>query len=250
MDLPVTFSSPLSFLHRLARCICLHLLRFGPKPRHMGIIMDGNRRFAKMSNMETAKGHELGLTALEENLETCFQVGIRTVTVYAFSLDNFHRPKPEVDALMDLAKIHLARLTGPHGLLTRWNGKLNVAGNNEMLRPDVQEAIRNAVLATAGGEGYVFNLCIAYTSRDEITTAIRNTVSLSNNMHIPEHPPLDLLIRTSGVRRLSNFLLWQCHQKTEILILDTFWPRLRGFTMMLMLLRWKSRTWLSRLWGV
>ncbi|KAE8135066.1 Decaprenyl diphosphate synthase-like protein [Aspergillus pseudotamarii] len=282
MNLLVIFSFLLSFLHRLAKCICVHLLRFGPTPRHIGFIMDGNRRFAKSSNMEIAKGHELGLMALEENLETCFQIGIRAVTVYAFSLDNFHRPKPEVDALMDLAKIHLARLTGPHGLLTKWNAKFNVPGNHEMLPSDVKEAIRNAVSATSKGDGYVFNLCLAYTSRDEMTTAIRNTVvqflerpkdhvivvdaedgtldgwreksitaqSLSNNMHIPDHPPLDLLIRTSGVSRLSNFLLWQCHQETKILILDTFWPRLRGFAVVSMLLRWKLRTWLSGLWGV
>lgn len=365
--------------------------------------MDGNRRFAKNHKIEVVEGHNLGFEALAKILEVCYKIGVKCVTIYAFSIENFKRTKYEVDALMDMAKTKLSQLAQHGELLERYGAKMQFLGQKEMVRPDVLEAIEKAIALTSGNGRATLNICAPYTSRDEITTAIRNTVldftkpmrpvlkrpfsethiarnikarqlstvtendetngaeksdsaaeeeaiaaynridniverylenldpdqsfdaptdtvldilrdhslseeekrsavdrtlnspisntdfadlkaltalldptasqdsstlnlstsdpttntSLPPNTNYPDPetitedtitahtftgadtPPLDLLIRTSGVERLSDFMLWQCHQDTEIVFLKCMWPEFDLWHFMPVLLEWQ-----------
>ena len=254
------------------------------------------------------------------------------VTIYAFSVENFKRPKYEVDALMDMAKVKLSQLTQHGDLLDRYGASIRVLGQRELVKPDVLEAVDRAVHMTSGNRNAILNVCFPYTSRDEITTAIRNTVidyskpvpslqrpfseshithtirahhlsavseriranspssgatsdtedsstssttlhaesppeenvhsddkldsqtresypdpesitaeTLNDHMYTGDLPPLDLLVRTSGVERLSDFMLWQCHQNTEIVFLETLWPEFDLWTFLPVLVEWQWR---------
>lgn len=290
-------------------------------------------------------------------LEVCYKSGVKVVTIYAFSIENFHRSKFEVDALMDMAKVKLSQLAQHGDLLDRYGASVRVLGRKELLKPDVAAAVDRAVELTSRNGDRILNICCPYTSRDEITTAIRNTVidyskplgtSRSNNVRNPfseshiasniraqslntkveeqnsdsesasdssspdeegvprdrpentvyespssfsssttlhlagqqeetsvkdsplvkpadhenpvflspetitpqtltdhmfthDNPPLDLLIRTSGVERLSDFMLWQCHENTEIVFLDVLWPEFDLWHFLPVVWRWQRR---------
>lgn len=281
----------------------------------------------------------------------CYKAGVKVVTVYAFSIENFKRSKYEVDALMDMARVKLAQLSQHGDLLDRYGASVRVLGRRDLVKPEVLEAIDKAVELTSRNGDCILNICFPYTSRDEMTAAIRNTVieystpldrtqlPLSNGprrafseTHIAEciqkeggmvngngtdsslspprgkratrgsgddlsshstststirHPqvvekvstipeaytsyppntdqliflspetisqqtltdhmltagcpPLDLLVRTSGVERLSDFMLWQCHQNTEIVFLETLWPSFDLWTFLPVLWEWQWR---------
>ncbi|EDO38831.1 predicted protein [Nematostella vectensis] len=182
------------------RNFCSNVLKSGEIPKHVAIIMDGNRRFAKKVNCERSKGHEKGFEKLTEVLEWCFELGIPEVTVYAFSIENFKRSKDEVECLMELAKQKFDRLLE---------------------------------------ERHVLNVCMAYTSRHEICEAIKTMakavedgalkpMDISENvldqcLYTHQSPEPDLLIRTSGEVRFSDFLLWQCSY-TSLSFLKVLWP--------------------------
>ncbi|KNG88050.1 hypothetical protein ANOM_004106 [Aspergillus nomiae NRRL 13137] len=248
----------MSFLQPLARFFQEYLIqavRVGPIPAHMAFVMDGNRRFAETRRISVKKGHQMGIETLEQNLEICFRLGIHVVTMYAFSIENFQRSPEEVAALMDLAKAQIYQLSRPGGPLQRWNAKLQVLGRQELLRSDVQEALRVCSDSMSQGNEFVLNICMPYTSRDEIAMAVQQTVrqhsrpfdtgcpiteeSLSNNMLVSVDPPLNLLIRTSGASRLSDFLLWQCHQVTEIMVLNVLWPSFGWLGLLYVVLVWQ-----------
>jgi len=298
----------------------------------------------------------------------CYKCGVKVVTIYAFSIENFKRSKYEVDALMDMAKVKLSQLAQHGDLLERYGASIRILGQRELVKPDVLEAMDRAVKLTSGNGHAVLNICVPYTSRNEITTAIRDTVadystplpalqrpfseshiihtirarrlsaSAANPAHtttatataatLPPHPtrstssgatsdpddsasasassssatlhsksphlgprsnptafdleadpntptkptnnptppgaiypdpetitpatltshmftagspPLDLLVRTSGVERLSDFMLWQCHQDTEIVFLDCLWPEFDLWTFLPVLVEWQWR---------
>lgn len=265
-------------------------------------------------------------------LEVCYKSGVKVVTIYAFSIENFKRSKYEVDALMDMAKLKLSQLSQHGELLERYGASIRVLGQRSLVKPDVLEAIDRAVKTTSGNGKAILNICFPYTSHDEITTSIRNTVIEYSNplpslhrpfseSHItntirarhlsaaatnirthspssggtsdtedsttssitlhPEFPPddnifageeielkshgsypdpetitpetlndhmftaglprLDLLIRTSGVERLSDFMLWQCHQDTEIVFLKCLWPEFDLWSFLPVLVEWQWR---------
>lgn len=288
-------------------------------------------------------------------LEVCYKSGVKVVTIYAFSIENFKRSKYEVDALMDMAKVKLSQLAQHGDILDRYGASIRILGQRELVKPDVLEAIDRAVELTSRNGDAILNVCFPYTSRDEITTAIRNTVidysrpidnppppprsrspfseshivhsiraqhlttkagsllepppapsspstssttsdtenyepssyssvSSSTTLHPdspPEHtippsekqnppsqpqshttypdletitpstlsahmftagtPPLDLLVRTSGVERLSDFMLWQCHQDTEIVFLECLWPEFDLWHFLPVLWEWQWR---------
>lgn len=282
----------------------------------------------------------MGFEALARILEVCYKSGVQVVTIYAFSIENFKRSRFEVDALMDMAKTKLVQLSEHGALLERYGARVQVLGNQGLVREDVREGIQRAVEMTRGNEGKVLNVCFPYTGREEIMRSVRETVrewsevekreeqrpgvgkrvfsethirrnlnampvvredegeedgsiisdldeeddasrrepvsshtshstsphiqpvvptskqathektalpdpetitasTLTKNTYTSDAPPLDLLIRTSGVQRLSDFMLWQCHEDTEIVFLETLWPEFDLWQFLPVLVEWQ-----------
>ncbi|KAK1139682.1 cis-prenyltransferase [Aspergillus melleus] len=355
----VLASPPIEFALSRLRELLVGALKQGPVPQHIAFVMDGNRRFARTHGIETVEGHNLGFEALARILEVCYRSGVKVVTIYAFSIENFKRSKFEVDSLMEMARVKLAQMAQHGEILDRYGAKVRILGRLDLLRPDVLAAVSKAVDMTANNGDRVLNICFPYTSRDEITGAIRDTVaeysqpldsthaasagsrtpfsethialniraqnhkteesssdvdssseslsqgedgppksdrlnkvyesgssfSSSTTLHLGGHqeaangktavanesgrsvfkspetitrqtlsehlftkdtPPLDLLIRTSGVERLSDFMLWQCHEDTEIVFLDVLWPEFDLWQFLPVMLGWQRRISKSR----
>lgn len=208
------------------------LLSIGPIPKHIGIIMDGNRRYARThpsGPMPVAQGHMSGFNALRTVLETCLKLkGLSTITVYAFAIDNFRRDKDEVEALMMLAKRNLIELAGHGEVLARHSVRLRMVGRRELLPADVRLAVEKVERMTNGNRRATLNVCIPYSSRDEMVFSVEKNCQkpkfcehvsveqLDEQMMLAHSPPLDILIRTSGVNRLSDFMLWQVRTGSTI----------------------------------
>lgn len=188
----------------------------------------------------------------EKMLDEGFECGIEVITIYAFSLENFHRPKEQVYDLMVLLKGFVSQFAPQSPLVKKFDLKLRVVGRVELLEEDFRKIVQETADRLKNNRGKILNVCLAYTARDEITTAISKTATscvstgeitakaLSDNMFIGSPAP-DLLIRSSGVHRLSDFLLWQCHQNTVIEIVDVKWPEFGMRAMGLILLKWQRR---------
>ncbi|PYH84331.1 Undecaprenyl diphosphate synthase [Aspergillus uvarum CBS 121591] len=346
-------SPPMEFVIAQLRELLVGAIKQGPVPQHIAFVMDGNRRFARSHGIETVEGHNMGFEALARILEVCYKSGVKVVTIYAFSIENFKRSKFEVDALMEMARVKLSQMAQHGEILDRYGAKVRVLGRLDMLKPDVLAAVNRAVDMTSGNGERILNICFPYTSRDEITGAIRDTVSeysqplpanrpsnasqrtpfsethitqtiraraqpmkaddlpsdvetasesshedgappnnlpnqvyesgssfsssstlhlggqtdaangredsprkekavymspetitrqtLTEHMFTGDNPPLDLLVRTSGVERLSDFMLWQCDEETEIVFLDVLWPDFDLWHFLPVLLGWQRR---------
>jgi ditrans,polycis-polyprenyl diphosphate synthase len=331
------------------RDLLIRSLQCGPIPEHIAFVMDGNRRYARSRKLETVEGHNLGFEALAKILEVCYKSGVKCVTIYAFSIENFKRSRWEVDALMDMAKTKLVQMSAHGELFERYGAKVRVLGDRDLIREDVLKQVDRAVEMTKDNGKAVLNVCFPYTSREEITHSIRETVkdfsnppekkktkklfsenhiqqtirsrqlysveeeesrsqdsllppsrddttigsdvdsafsdqdrsttstnqhdeapssrtshdtspvlkpsqkaaahlpdpetitaeTLTKNMYTCDSPPLDLLIRTSGVSRLSDFMLWQCHEGTELRFLDILWPEFDLLHFLPVLLEWQ-----------
>ena len=215
-------------------------------PRHLGIIMDGNRRFARETGGASVSfGHARGAEKLHQVLDWCREVGIDVVTVWSFSLDNFHRDVSEVGALFQLFEEKTRELARrdevrTHGVRVRYIGKLT------LLPESLQEAIRSVEEATAGHERFHLNIAMAYGGREEITDAFRRYLAehaerghtveealaafddraIEPHLYTSGLPEPDLILRTSGEVRLSGFLLWQSAY-SEFYFCDTHWPAFR-----------------------
>ncbi|KAK5998104.1 Dehydrodolichyl diphosphate synthase complex subunit SPAC4D7.04c [Cladobotryum mycophilum] len=324
------------------RELLIGALKQGPIPQHVAFEMDGNRRYARNHRMETVEGHHRGFEALARIMEVCYKCGVKVVTVYAFSIENFNRPKYEVEGLMQLAKVKLEQLTTYGDILDRYGASVRILGQREMIREDVLEVMDKAVARTRHNTKAVLNICFPYTSRAEITTAIRSTVeefltppppkvtpfspsrirqkilssqldgrellptipdertddeaqsiaededkdvdadgmesstttlppgspephlhtrtgsygssllpnpdtittdTIERHIYTADDPPLDLFVRTSGVERLSDFMLWQCHQDTHIFFRKCLWPEfdLKDFIWVLLEWQWRQK---------
>jgi ditrans,polycis-polyprenyl diphosphate synthase len=328
------------------RDLLIRSLQCGPIPEHIAFVMDGNRRYARSRKLETVEGHNLGFEALAKILEVCYKSGVKCVTIYAFSIENFKRSRWEVDALMDMAKTKLVQMSAHGELFERYGAKVRVLGDRDLIREDVLKQVDRAVEMTKDNGKAVLNVCFPYTSREEITHSIRETVkdfsnppekkktkklfsenhiqqtirsrqlysveeedgksqdslplpsngdttgsdldssisdqdlsttstnretpssrtshdtspilkpsqqarahlpdpetitaeTLTKNMYTCDSPPLDLLVRTSGVSRLSDFMLWQCHEGTELRFLDILWPEFDLLHFLPVLLEWQ-----------
>ncbi|KAI0274747.1 Decaprenyl diphosphate synthase-like protein [Gloeopeniophorella convolvens] len=243
-----------------ARRALLAVLKAGPIPKHVAFVMDGNRRYARMNGMHVLQGHFDGFVALRRVLEVCSILGVRCVSVYAFAIDNFKRPQEEVDGLMRLAEERLLELCTHGGLLSQYGIRLNTVGKTTLFPPQVQDALAKAEELTRNNDRATLNLCMPYSSRDEITTAVEETIQDAlfegrtdpiTEKDIEDHlmtskansPPLDILIRTSGVKRLSDFLLWQCTEDTQIQFVDTFWPDMGVFDLIPIILDYQRKVW-------
>jgi tritrans,polycis-undecaprenyl-diphosphate synthase [geranylgeranyl-diphosphate specific] len=211
-------------------------------PKHVAIIMDGNRRFSKIKgNIDVITGHEIGTYTLEKVLDWSIDLGIKFVTAYAFSTENFNRSKNEVDGLMSLFNKNFKRIIS-HEKIHKNEVKVKVIGKIDLLPDEVRESIREAEKSTANYNKRLFTLAIGYNGRLEIVDAIKNIVNefregkisiddideslVNKNLYAAELDDPDLIIRTSGEERLSGFLLWQSSY-SELYFCDSLWPQLR-----------------------
>ena len=211
-------------------------------PKHVAIIMDGNRRYSKLQgNVDVLKGHEMGVDTLENVLDWSIELGIEIVTVYAFSTENFNRPKHEVDGLMNLFVINFKRLVN-HEKIHKNEVRVKVVGRTELLPDNVKEAIHEAEEATKNYNKKFFNLAIGYDGRLEIIDSFKKIIEevqagnitiddvdeelVSKNLYTAGLDDPNLIIRTSGEERLSGFLLWQSSY-SELYFCETLWPELR-----------------------
>lgn len=201
-------------------------------PAHIAIIMDGNGRWAVRRGMPRISGHAQGRYAVRRTVEACRELGVRFLTLYTFSVENWRRPREEVAALMSLIEVVAREETEE---LHRNNVRINVIGRPEGLPTSLLEELRRDMALTAGNTGMVLNLAINYGGRAEIVDAVKklmssgadpNTVdedAVSAALYTAGQPDPDLLIRTAGERRLSNFLLWQIAY-SEMYVTDVLWP--------------------------
>ncbi len=233
---------PAKFIYSLYEWYIMRHLDPEKMPKHIAIIMDGNRRYSKIQgNIDVVKGHEIGVDTLEKVLDWVIDLGIEIITVYAFSTENFHRKPHEVDGLMKLFVKNFKRLV-THEKIHNNEVKVNVVGRTELLPDEVKEAIRDAEEATKHYKKRVFNLAIGYDGRLEIIDAVKKiyekiddgklTINDLDENLISEHlytagiEDPNLIIRTSGEERLSGFLLWQSSY-SELYFCDTLWPEFR-----------------------
>jgi tritrans,polycis-undecaprenyl-diphosphate synthase [geranylgeranyl-diphosphate specific] len=218
----------------------LTLVRLAPVPRHLAIIMDGNRRFASDHGMLIHEGHEAGKEKLEELLDWCLEVGIRILTVYALSTENFHRSGKELEALMDLFARSFRQVVTDKRVHEH-HIRVQAIGNVAVLPQYLRDAIAAAEEATQSYSDYYYNVAIAYGGREEIVEAIRklarrvadgtlrpeeiDSQKVSGELYTAHLPDPDLVFRTSGEERISNFLLWQTAY-AELYFSDVNWPGL------------------------
>jgi len=212
---------------------------FGRLPRHVAVIMDGNGRWAQLRHKRRVEGHRAGIHAVRDTVETSARIGLEVLTLYAFSIENWKRPQSEVSTLMSLLKKYLR---SELDTLLRNNIRFRVLGRAHELPADVQEELRRAEERTSANAGLCFNIALNYGGRAEITDAVRELFrellhdgrdpsriderALAAHLYTAGQPDPDLLIRTSGELRISNFLLWQIAY-AEIWVTDVLWPDFR-----------------------
>ncbi|CCK70502.1 ditrans,polycis-polyprenyl diphosphate synthase KNAG_0E02410 [Huiozyma naganishii CBS 8797] len=249
--------SPISKVVLVVQNSLVYALRVGPVPDHVSFVMDGNRRFANLKKLPLKEGHEAGGATFLKLVYICKRIGVKCISCYAFSIENFNRSQEEIDTLMELfsrklsefaekAKDHQDAL---HGC------KINVVGNKSLLSAKLRTQIKEVEkLTDTGNTKFSLYICFPYTSRDEITTSIMKNVAatrstpstteiseetLTNNMHLgPFSNTCDILIRTSGHKRLSDYMLWESHENATIEFDNTLWPSF-GFTkIFFIMLKW------------
>ncbi len=204
--------------------------------QHIAVIMDGNRRWAKLHNLPSAFGHKKGVDSLKKVVRACDDFGIKYLTVYAFSTENWHRTKEEVSFLMDL----LAKTLGDElDELHQNNVVIRFLGDISQLSKKLQDVVSNAEEKTKNNSGVNLQIAFNYGARDEILKAVKSISkkvldkklnidditedTISNELYTKDIPNPDLLIRTGGEKRISNYLLWQIAY-SEILVVNEFWP--------------------------
>ena len=218
-------------------------------PGHIAIIMDGNGRWAAQRRLPRVEGHRAGISAVRDVVETSARLEIGVLTLYAFSVENWKRPESEVSTLMALLKRYLR---SELSMLLDNNIRFRVIGRRRELAPDVQKELETAELKTARNSGMIFNIALNYGGRAEIVDAVRRVVAdrvpidqidepgLERYLYTAGQPDPDLLIRTSGELRVSNFLLWQIAY-AEIWVTDVLWPDFRRRDLLEAILDYQKR---------
>lgn len=222
-------------------------------PRHVAIIMDGNGRWAKAKGLPRTEGHRVGAGRVREIVYACLELGIRYLTIYAFSKENWKRPTREVSGIMRLARFFFKRFFDE---LKREGVYFVHLGDREGLSPSILKVIRAMEENNAEERRLFLNIAFNYSGRSEITRAARTIASLAakgelnpgditeelvgSKMYTGEIPDPDLLIRTGGEHRVSNFLLWQIAY-TEVWVTDTLWPDFNKRTLLLAIDEYKNR---------
>jgi undecaprenyl diphosphate synthase len=212
-----------------------HQLNFDRLPAHVAIIMDGNGRWAAQRHLPRVEGHRAGIDSVRDVVETSARIGIEVLTLYAFSVENWKRPRTEITTLMTLLKRYL-RLE--LNTLLRNNIRFQVIGRPDELAEDVRHELEVGVRKTSTNSGMLFNIALNYGGRAEIVDAARRAIQsgiaadelderrFGEFLYTAGQPDPDLLIRTSGEMRVSNFLLWQIAY-SEIWVTETLWPDFR-----------------------
>lgn len=209
-------------------------------PKHIAIIMDGNGRWAKQRGLDRVFGHQEGANAVRRVVETCGKIGIPYLTLYAFSTENWNRPKAEVDALMSLL------VQAIHGEIQNLNDnhvRLNAIGNLYDLPENCRLELENAIRTLSANKGLTLTLSLSYSGRSELTAATKKIAEkiesgqlksdeitaqiIQDNLYTADMPDPDILIRTGGEFRISNFLLWQCAY-SEFFFVPCMWPDFSG----------------------
>ena len=228
---------------------------FGRLPRHVAIIMDGNGRWAATRHLPRVEGHRAGTEAVRASVETSARLGISVLTLYAFSVENWKRPDSEIAALMGLLKHYLRRELK---LLLKNNIRFRVIGQRERLSPEIRDELAATEQRTAGNTGMIFNIALSYGGRAEIVDAARRAIregvdpesldesTFGSLLYTAGQPDPDLLIRTSGEMRVSNFLLWQIAY-AEIWVTDALWPDFRASHLLEAIIDYQKR---DRRYGV
>ena len=210
-------------------------VNFEQLPAHIAIIMDGNGRWAAQRHLPRVEGHRAGIESVRDVVETSARLGIGVLTLYAFSVENWKRPRTEVNTLMTLLKRYL-RLE--LATLLENNIRFRVIGRQDELAPDVRDELEIGISRTATNTGMLFNIALNYGGRAEIVDAVKRVLAarvspdgldeqrFSEYLYTAGQPDPDLLIRTSGEMRVSNFLLWQIAY-AEIWVTETLWPDFR-----------------------
>ncbi len=208
----------------------------GPIPVHIAVIMDGNGRWAQARELPRPAGHQAGMAAVREVVEAGLEAGVQVLTLFAFSQENWQRPQEEIDALMVLLEEYIGRETAE---LASNGVRVHILGELERLSPGARQAVESLMTATAAGGRLVLNLCISYGARAELARAARliaeevadgrmrpadvDEAAMAARLYTARWPDPDLLIRTSGEQRLSNFLLWQVAY-AEFYVTPVLWP--------------------------
>ncbi len=208
-------------------------------PKHVAIIMDGNGRWAKQRNLPRVSGHRAGIEAVRDTVEAAGKLGLEIITLYAFSIENFKRPKNEIETLMSLLREYIDK---ERKTLLENNIKFRAIGRLHLLDDRIQHQLRDVEKETERNTGLLFNIALGYSGRAEIIDATKKIIedtmkgkiptesldeqTFSRYLYTSELPDPDLLIRTSGELRVSNFLLWQIAY-AEIWVTDTLWPDFR-----------------------
>jgi len=218
-------------------------IKDGPKPEHVGLILDGNRRWAADHGLQVWAGHKAGADKIEAVLDWCWKLGVKSVTVYAFSIENFSRSKQEVEEIMRIFEIKFKKILEDERI-HRNKIHIKIIGQIDLLPNPVRYLIHKVEEATKDYNQFYLNIALAYGGRTELVEAMRKIAyEVRNDVISPElidenimekhlytaylpKSDLDILIRTSGEERLSNFLLWQSAY-TELMFLDVFWPDFR-----------------------
>jgi tritrans,polycis-undecaprenyl-diphosphate synthase [geranylgeranyl-diphosphate specific] len=225
-----------------------HQISKKEKPKHIGLILDGNRRWAREKSLPTKLGHYFGAENAKNLLEWCYKLGIESVTVFAFSTENFNRPKEEVDELFAIMEEKLRELLQDERI-HKYRVRVKGIGKMDLLPQSIRSLLSDIERNTADYNQHFLNIALAYGGRSEIVDAVKkicedvkagrldpSTISAETierhlyTSHLP-HPDPDLIIRTSGEERLSGFLLWQSAY-SELVFLDIFWPEFRKIDLM------------------
>lgn len=200
----------------------------GKMPRHVAIIMDGNGRWAKKRMLPRAMGHKRGVETVRNIVRAAGELGLETLSLYAFSSENWKRPEDEISDLMGLMRDFIKSDLDEFAAN---NVRLKIIGNYKALAPDIVEMLEESIARTSQNSRTTLAVALNYGAQDEIVRAARaaaaqgeiNAARIEANLDTADLPPLDLLIRTSGEQRLSNFMLWQAAY-AELWFTETLWP--------------------------
>ncbi len=216
-------------------------------PTHVAVIMDGNGRWARGRGLARIRGHNAGVKAVREGVTACREVGVKYLTLYAFSSENWERPDLEVRALMRLLKDYLV---GERDELTEKRIRLEAMGRLDRLPDDVRAELDKTMALTASHDELTLTLALSYGGRAELADAVGALVAAGESdvdeatigryLYAPDHPDPDLLVRTSGELRVSNFMLWEIAY-AEIYVTNVLWPDFRARHMYAALLDYASR---------
>ena len=233
--------NPISPIYKFYERKLWNQIKKGPMPQHIGVILDGNRRFALKKGLDVKEGHFFGAEKVEELLRWCLKLDIKIITLFVFSTENFKRSIEEVTSIMNLLVEKLDKIN-KDSLVLENEVKVKIIGQKERFSKEIRELIEKIEKKTSNYEKHILNVALGYGGRAEIVDAVRkiakkvqnkqlaiediNEKIIDNHLYTEGIPDPDLIIRTSGEERLSGFLLWQSAY-SELYFTDIFWPAFR-----------------------